>query len=68
MFLWCYFPIETKRQMAKRRFNQDPNLGDERLALIPATWAENRRVLDVGCNVGKVTIEIGPFHKVLQHL
>ena len=48
-----------KGYYTKRRFNQDPYAGDDRLALIPKEWMEDKRVLDVGCNVGKVTIEIG---------
>lgn len=43
----------------KRRLGQDPYSGDERLALIPREWLEDQRVLDVGCNAGGVTIEIG---------
>lgn len=38
---------------------QDPSAGDSRLALIPKEWLHGKYILDVGCNEGKVTVEIG---------
>lgn len=43
----------------KRRLGQDPYQGDERLKLIPKEWMQDQAVLDIGCNAGGVTIEIG---------
>jgi 7SK snRNA methylphosphate capping enzyme len=36
----------------------DPNELDPRLALLPKEWIEGKKVLDVGCNSGMVTVEI----------
>lgn len=35
--------------------------GDPRLAVLPRDLFKERRVLDIGCNEGVVTIEIGAF-------
>jgi hypothetical protein len=35
--------------------------GDPRLAVLPPNLFKDRRVLDIGCNEGAVTIEIGVF-------
>jgi len=35
--------------------------GDTRLAVLPRDLFKERRVLDIGCNEGVVTIEIGAF-------
>ena len=35
--------------------------GDTRLAILPRDLFKERRVLDIGCNEGVVTIEIGVF-------
>jgi hypothetical protein len=35
--------------------------GDARLAVLPRDLFNERRVLDIGCNEGAVTIEIGVF-------
>ncbi len=35
--------------------------GDTRLAVLPSDLFKERRVLDIGCNEGVVTIEIGAF-------
>lgn len=43
----------------KRRSGHNPYQGDERLKLIPQEWLQGQRVLDIGCNAGSVTIEIG---------
>ena len=48
----------------KRRFHQDPYRGDERLQLIPKEWLKDKRVLDIGCNMGKVSIEIGMLDRL----
>lgn len=50
-----------KSYYSKRRFKQDPYAGDERLAIIPKEWMQDKRVLDIGCNTGKVTVEIGTY-------
>ncbi len=44
------------RYYAKRPFIQDP-----RLALLPANLLKDARVLDIGCNEGFVTCEIGGY-------
>jgi hypothetical protein len=35
--------------------------GDPRLAVLPCNLFKEKRVLDIGCNEGVVTIEIGTF-------
>ncbi|GAA5879650.1 hypothetical protein JCM1840_000601 [Sporobolomyces johnsonii] len=40
------------------RRHPDPDLPDERLALVPKEWIKGKKVLDVGCNAGAVTIEL----------
>lgn len=46
----------------RRRANGDqaetPTKGDPRLALLPREWFEGKKVLDIGCNAGRVTVEI----------
>jgi 2-polyprenyl-3-methyl-5-hydroxy-6-metoxy-1,4-benzoquinol methylase len=42
-----------------RYYNKRPFLFDERLAVLPADLFRGARVLDVGCNEGWVTCEIG---------
>lgn len=36
-----------------------PQSRDERLPALPRTYFEGMKVLDVGCNSGAVTVEIG---------
>ncbi len=38
---------------------------DERIQVLKRSWFHNLRVLDVGCNVGNVTFEIG---REINHL
>lgn len=57
--LLCCATGNYRGYYSKRRFGQDPYTGDERLALIPREWLADKRVLDIGCNAGRVTIEIG---------
>jgi 7SK snRNA methylphosphate capping enzyme len=52
---------------AKRRPGNNPHSRDERLALISKEWLQDKRVLDIGCNAGKVTIEIGAKALVFQY-
>jgi len=40
------------------RRNTHPDARDERLNLIPKEWIKGKKVLDVGCNAGQVTIEL----------
>ncbi|RPD66748.1 Bin3-domain-containing protein [Lentinus tigrinus ALCF2SS1-6] len=40
-------------------YNKRPSTSDQRLALVPRGLFEGKRVLDVGCNEGIVTCEIG---------
>ena len=47
------FSYYTKRAQGAR--------GDPRLAVLPHHLFKERRVLDIGCNEGVVTIEIGAF-------
>jgi hypothetical protein len=49
-----FFDEELYRYYSKRPFIRDP-----RLALLPAEFFVGKRVLDVGCNEGWVTCEIG---------
>lgn len=41
------------------RRNAHPDEQDERLKLIPREWIKGNKVLDVGCNAGLVSIELG---------
>ena len=45
-----------------RYYNKRPTAHDPRLALLPRSLFEGRCVLDVGCNEGLVTCEIGGHH------
>ena len=40
--------------------------GDPRVKAMPADWFTGLRVLDVGCNSGQVTIEVGMRYKPLE--
>jgi 2-polyprenyl-3-methyl-5-hydroxy-6-metoxy-1,4-benzoquinol methylase len=42
-----------------RYYSKRPSIRDPRLALLPAEFFMGKRVLDVGCNEGWVTCEIG---------
>ncbi len=42
-----------------RYYNKRPPTNDRRLALVPRGLFNGKRVLDVGCNEGIVTCEIG---------
>ncbi|GJN93268.1 hypothetical protein Rhopal_006315-T1 [Rhodotorula paludigena] len=43
---------------ARRRVTAAHDAPDERLALVPDEWVRGKRVLDVGCNAGAVTVEL----------
>jgi hypothetical protein len=49
----------TQGYHSKRRLATSKDAGDPRLALIPGDWFAWKRVLDVGCNSGHITVEIG---------
>jgi len=40
-------------------YHKRPSLADPRLALFPLDFFEGKTVLDIGCNEGWVTCEIG---------
>ena len=42
----------------ERRNASNPSKRDERLSLIPFEYLKRKKVLDVGCNAGQVTIEL----------
>lgn len=44
---------------SRRRLDSSKSTGDPRLALLPADWVDWKRVLDIGCNSGRVTVELG---------
>ena len=44
-----------------RYYTKRPFVTDERLALLPLNFFQGARVLDVGCNEGWVTCEIGEY-------
>ncbi|GAA5883184.1 hypothetical protein JCM16303_006133 [Sporobolomyces ruberrimus] len=48
------------------RRNTSPSLPDERLTLIPREWIVGKKVLDVGCNAGQVTIELARDYHALK--
>lgn len=40
-------------------YTKRPSLSDQRLSLLPEDFFKGKKVLDVGCNEGWVTCEIG---------
>lgn len=48
-----------------RYYSKRPSPQDPRLALLPGDLFQDARVLDVGCNEGYVTCQIGAFRPSL---
>ena len=42
-----------------------PQSRDERLPALPRSYFEGKKVLDVGCNSGQVTVELGRSKHVI---
>ena len=61
MGLLFHYLLISSPNNVDRYYTKRPFLTDERLTLLPLNLFQGARVLDVGCNEGWVTCEVGEY-------